>query len=148
VVGPRISAAVFFAQGFVPGTLREAARQVAIPLQFLLPGATKGWNGSRPLTCSTPSAPKRRRCTPIWAGTPVPRGSRWTTRPAGAEVANEDGQPPPAAGEDQPEESRMAGAPSYWLDADSTHGYVNGTKVQVWLNNGHDNQLWHSWPAA
>ncbi len=33
---PRISAAVFFAGGFVPGTLREAARQVTVPLQFLL----------------------------------------------------------------------------------------------------------------
>jgi pimeloyl-ACP methyl ester carboxylesterase len=36
VVEPRISAAVFFGQGFVPGTLREEARQVTIPLQFLL----------------------------------------------------------------------------------------------------------------
>ncbi|ROQ77833.1 hypothetical protein EES39_28280 [Streptomyces sp. ADI92-24] len=36
VVEPRISAAVFFGQGFVPGTLREEARQVAIPLQFLM----------------------------------------------------------------------------------------------------------------
>ena len=36
VVEPRISAAVFFAGGFVPGTLVEAARQVTIPLQFLL----------------------------------------------------------------------------------------------------------------
>ena len=33
---PRIPAAVFFAGGFVPGALREAARQVTIPLQFLL----------------------------------------------------------------------------------------------------------------
>jgi hypothetical protein len=36
VVEPRISAAVFFAGGFVPDTLFEAARQVTIPLQFLL----------------------------------------------------------------------------------------------------------------
>ena len=36
VVEPRISAAVFFAGGFVPGTLVEEARQVTIPLQFLL----------------------------------------------------------------------------------------------------------------
>ena len=36
VVEPRISAAVFFGGGFVPGTLFEAARQVTIPLQFLL----------------------------------------------------------------------------------------------------------------
>ncbi len=33
---PRISAAVFFGGGFVPGTLFEEARQVTIPLQFLL----------------------------------------------------------------------------------------------------------------
>jgi hypothetical protein len=36
LVEPRISAAVFFAGGFVPGTLVEEARQVTIPLQFLL----------------------------------------------------------------------------------------------------------------
>jgi len=36
VVEPRIAAAVFFGQGLVPGTLREEARQVAVPLQFLL----------------------------------------------------------------------------------------------------------------
>jgi hypothetical protein len=36
VVEPRISAVNFFAQGFVPGLLREEARQVAIPLQFLM----------------------------------------------------------------------------------------------------------------
>ena len=35
-VEPRISAAAFFGMGFVPGTLREEARQVTIPLQFLL----------------------------------------------------------------------------------------------------------------
>ena len=36
LVEPRISAAAFFAGGFVPGTLREQARQVTIPLLFLL----------------------------------------------------------------------------------------------------------------
>jgi hypothetical protein len=36
VVEPRISAAGFFAGGFVPGILREEARKVAIPLRFLL----------------------------------------------------------------------------------------------------------------
>ena len=36
VVEPRISAAVFFGQGFVPDTLRAAARQVTVPLQFLM----------------------------------------------------------------------------------------------------------------
>jgi hypothetical protein len=36
VVEPRISAVNFFAQGFVPGVLREQARQVTVPLQFLM----------------------------------------------------------------------------------------------------------------
>ncbi|MDT0461556.1 alpha/beta hydrolase [Streptomyces gibsoniae] len=36
LVEPRVSAAVFFGQGFVPGTLREEARQVTLPLQFLM----------------------------------------------------------------------------------------------------------------
>ena len=36
VVEPRISAAAFFGQTFVPDTLREEARQVSIPLQFLM----------------------------------------------------------------------------------------------------------------
>lgn len=36
VVEPRISAAVFFAGGFVPGALFGEARQVTIPLQLLL----------------------------------------------------------------------------------------------------------------
>jgi hypothetical protein len=36
VVEPRISAAVFFGQGFVPGAVREEARQVTTPLLFLM----------------------------------------------------------------------------------------------------------------
>ena len=36
VVEPRISAATFFAGGFVPSALREEARRVAVPLLFLL----------------------------------------------------------------------------------------------------------------
>ena len=36
LVEPRILAAVFFGMGFVPGTLREEARQVTMPLQLLL----------------------------------------------------------------------------------------------------------------
>jgi len=36
VAEPRISAVNFFAQGFVPGTLRQEARQVTVPLQFLM----------------------------------------------------------------------------------------------------------------
>ena len=33
-------------------------------------GTTKGTPGNGPWTCSTPSAPRRRRCTPMRAGTP------------------------------------------------------------------------------
>ena len=36
VVEPRVSAAVLFGQGLVPGPLREEAREVTIPLQLLL----------------------------------------------------------------------------------------------------------------
>ena len=36
VVEPRVCAVNFFAQGFVPGIVREEARQVTIPLQFLM----------------------------------------------------------------------------------------------------------------
>jgi len=36
VAEPRVSAVNFFAQGFVPGPLREEARQVTVPLQFLM----------------------------------------------------------------------------------------------------------------
>jgi hypothetical protein len=36
VAEPRISVVNFFAQGFVPGILREQARQVTVPLQFLM----------------------------------------------------------------------------------------------------------------
>ncbi|MGX1128074.1 pimeloyl-ACP methyl ester carboxylesterase [Streptomyces glaucescens] len=36
VVEPRIAAAAFFAQTFVPDALREEARQVTIPVQFLM----------------------------------------------------------------------------------------------------------------
>ena len=36
VVEPRVRAAVLFGQGLVPGVLREEARHVAVPLQFLL----------------------------------------------------------------------------------------------------------------
>ena len=39
-------------------------------------GTTKGTTGRWPWTCSTPSAPRRRRCTPTWAGTPASRSSQ------------------------------------------------------------------------
>ncbi|MGJ5749088.1 dienelactone hydrolase [Streptomyces puniciscabiei] len=47
VVEPRISAAGFFAGGFVPRAQREEARQVTIPLLFLLQWDDEG-NGRQP----------------------------------------------------------------------------------------------------
>lgn len=82
VVEPRISAAVLFAGSFVPRAMFEEARQVTIPLHVLLQWDDEGTTGRRPWTCSTPSAPRRRRCTPIWAGTPASRSSRGTPRPS------------------------------------------------------------------
>lgn len=79
VVEPRIAAAGFFAGGYVPRAQREEARQVTIPLLFLLQWDDEGNPGNGPWTCSTPSAARRKRCTPIWAGTSAPRGSRWRT---------------------------------------------------------------------
>lgn len=79
VVEPRIAAAGFFAGGYVPRAQREEARQVTIPLLFLLQWDDEGNPGNGPWTCSTLSAARRRRCTPIWADTPAPRGSSWRT---------------------------------------------------------------------
>lgn len=79
VTEPRIAAAGFFAGGYVPRAQREEARQVTIPLLFLLQWDDEETPAGARWTCSTPSAPGRRPCTPIWAGTPAPRGSRWRT---------------------------------------------------------------------
>ena len=81
VVEPRISAAAFFAGSFVPDTTREEARQVTIPLLVLLQWDDEGNDRQSALDLFDTFGARRRRCTPIWAGTPVPRGSRWTTRP-------------------------------------------------------------------
>lgn len=78
-VEPRIAAAGFFAGGYVPRAQREEARQVTVPLLFLLQWDDEGNPGSGLSTCSTPSAARRRRCTPTRADTPAPRGSRWRT---------------------------------------------------------------------
>ncbi len=80
LVEPRIAAAVLFAGSFVPRTRvrggpaghHSAAGPAAVGRRGERPA---GW----PWTCSTPSAPRRRRCTPIWAGTPASRSSRGTT---------------------------------------------------------------------
>jgi len=81
VVEPRLSAALFFAGGTCPGS--NARRPADSPSRCCscCSGTTWGTPGSGPWTCSTPSAPRRRRCTPTWVGTPVPRGSRARTPP-------------------------------------------------------------------
>ena len=79
VVESRISADLLFAGSFVPRTMFEEARQVTIHCRSCCSGTTKVTTGNWPWTCSTPSAPRRRRCTPIWAGTPASRSSRGTT---------------------------------------------------------------------
>lgn len=76
---PRIAAAGLFAGGYVPHAQREEARQITVPLLFLLQWDDEGNPGSGPWTCSTPSAARRRRCTPTWAATPAPHGSRRRT---------------------------------------------------------------------
>src|SRR4051812_42557790 len=42
---PRISAAAFFAMGFVPGAVREEARRGPLPRQFLIQGGDEGGGG-------------------------------------------------------------------------------------------------------
>ncbi|CAL9366249.1 hypothetical protein SUDANB105_00768 [Streptomyces sp. enrichment culture] len=78
VGGPRTSATVLFTGSFVPRATFEEARQVTIRCTSCCSGMTKGTTGRRPWTCLTPSAPRRRPCTPIWAGTPASsaRGGR------------------------------------------------------------------------
>jgi hypothetical protein len=49
VVEPRLSAAAFFGQTFVPDTLREQARHVTLPLQFLMQWDDEGMERQRVL---------------------------------------------------------------------------------------------------
>ncbi len=83
VTEPRVVAAGLFAGGYVPRAQREEARRVTIPLLFLLQWDDGGNPRQRPWTSSTPSAARRRRCTPTSAATPAPRPSSWRT-PAGS----------------------------------------------------------------
>jgi hypothetical protein len=79
VVEPRIAAAGLFAGGYVPAPSARKPGRSPFRCCSCCSGTTKGTPGNGPWTCSTPSAARRRRCTPIWAGTPAPRGSRWRT---------------------------------------------------------------------
>lgn len=80
VVEPRIAVAGFFAGVSCPA--RSARRPGRSPFRCCscCSGTTKATPGSAPWTCSTPSAPRRRPCTPTWADTPAPPGSRGRTR--------------------------------------------------------------------
>lgn len=79
VTEPRIAAAGFFAGGFVPSPSARRPGRSPFRCCSCCSGTTRGTPGSAPWTCSTPSAPRRRHCTPTWAGTPVPRPSSWRT---------------------------------------------------------------------
>lgn len=81
VVEPRIAAAGLFAGSFVPRRTMQEAHQLTIPLHVLLQWDDEGNDRQMALICSMPSAPSRRRCTPIWAGTPASRSSRGRTLP-------------------------------------------------------------------
>lgn len=79
VVEPRISAAVLFAGSYVPAPCSTRPGASPFRCSSCCSGTTKGTTGGWPWTCSTPSAARRRRCMPIWAGTPASRRSRATT---------------------------------------------------------------------
>jgi hypothetical protein len=61
-----------FRSGFRPGTLREAAWQVTIRLQFLLQWDSEAIGRQTVLDLFDAFVPRRRRCTAICAGTPAP----------------------------------------------------------------------------
>ncbi|HEX6876605.1 MAG TPA: alpha/beta hydrolase [Nocardioidaceae bacterium] len=81
VVEPRTTAAVLFAGSFVPRTMLEEPGRSPFHCSSCCSGTTKATTGRWRSTCSTPSAPRKRRCTPTWAGTPASRGTRRTPAP-------------------------------------------------------------------
>jgi hypothetical protein len=86
VVEPRIAAVNFFAQGFVPGLLREEARQVTVPLQFLMQWDDEGMARQPTLDLFDAFGPKQKTLHANLgghAGTPwfeVDEGARFFTR--------------------------------------------------------------------
>lgn len=78
-VEPRIEAAGLFAGVSCPAPSARRPGGSPSPCCSSCSGDDEGTPGSGPWTCSTPSAARRRRCTPISADTSVPRGSRWRT---------------------------------------------------------------------
>jgi hypothetical protein len=81
VVEPRIAAAVLFAGSFVPAPCSTKHVRSRFRCMSCCSGTTKETTGRRLWSCSTPSAPRRRRSTPTWAGTPASRRRRETPRP-------------------------------------------------------------------
>ncbi len=79
VVEPRIAAAGFFAGVTCPAPSARRPDRSPFRCCSCCSGTTRGTPGNGPWTCSTLSAARRRRCTPIWADTPAPRGSSWRT---------------------------------------------------------------------
>ncbi len=82
MVEPRIVAAVLFAGSFVPRAMVAEAREVTIPLHVLLQWDDEVDNRQQVLDLFDALVPRRRRCTPTWAGTPASRRTRGRTRPA------------------------------------------------------------------
>ncbi|ALU93718.1 hypothetical protein WQO_10365 [Streptomyces globisporus C-1027] len=81
VVEPRIVAAGLFAGSLVPAAVFEEAAGSRFPCTSCCSGTTRATTGRRPWTCSTPSGPGRRPCTPTSAGTPAYRSSNSTRGP-------------------------------------------------------------------
>lgn len=79
VAEPRIVAAGLFAGGYVPRAQREEAPWSPSRCCSCCSGTTRAIRGGGPWTSSTPSAARRRRCTPTWAATRAPRRSSWRT---------------------------------------------------------------------
>lgn len=79
VAEPRIAAAGFFAGGYVPGPSARRPSRSPFRCCSCSSGTTRGTPGNGPWSCSTPSAARRRRCTPIREDTPAPRRSSWRT---------------------------------------------------------------------
>jgi pimeloyl-ACP methyl ester carboxylesterase len=77
-IEPRITAAVFVSTW--PDVLLENAQQITVPVESPCSGTTSASRARPAWRCSTPSPPRRRRCTPTRARTWNCPGSRPTAR--------------------------------------------------------------------
>ncbi|MFD2025273.1 hypothetical protein [Promicromonospora aerolata] len=78
-VEPRIEAAGFFAGGYVPAPSERRPGRSLSRCCSCCSGTTRATSGSGRSICSTRSPARRRRCTPTWVDTSVPRGSSGRT---------------------------------------------------------------------